>query len=86
MEEPKSSAPLDSKSTEASNPTASKAKQASPVKPKREPKSKKVNNKSSSAAQLLEEVSVEESSKNVAKPRQSGSGNRKSSSAKVINF
>ncbi|KAL0739271.1 hypothetical protein Bca4012_015481 [Brassica carinata] len=82
VEEPKSSAPSDSKSTEASDPTASKAKQASPVKTKRQPKSKTVNDKSSSAVPVLEEVSVEESSKSVPKPRQSGSKNRKSSSAK----
>ncbi|KAJ0262947.1 Omega-protein [Hirschfeldia incana] len=75
VEEPKSSAPSNSKSTEAS-------KQASPVKTKRQPKSKIVNDKSASAVPVLEEVSVEESSKSVPKPKRSGSGNRKSSSAK----
>ncbi|CAN6915555.1 unnamed protein product [Brassica oleracea] len=79
VEEPKSSAPS---KTEASNPTASKAKQASPVKTKRRPKSKKVDDKSSSAVPVTEEVSVEESSKSVPKPKRSGSGNRKSSSVK----
>ncbi|WZY86125.1 hypothetical protein YC2023_032509 [Brassica napus] len=82
VEEAKNSAPSNPKSTEASNPTASKAKQASPVKTKRQPKSKKVDDKASSAVQVLEEISVEESSKIVPKPKRSGSGNRKSSSAK----
>ncbi|XP_018485108.1 uncharacterized protein LOC130511638 isoform X1 [Raphanus sativus] len=82
VEEPKSSALSNSKSAEGSNPTASKAKQASPVKTKRQPKSMKVDDKSSSAVQVLEEVSVEESSKSVPKAKRSGSGNRKSSSAK----
>ncbi|XP_009137997.1 DNA topoisomerase 1 isoform X1 [Brassica rapa] len=82
VEEPKSSALSNSKSTEASNPIASKGKKASPVKTKRQPKSKKVDDKSSLAVPVLEEISVEESSKSVPKPKRSGSGNRKSSSAK----
>ena len=86
VEEPKSSALSNSKSTEASNPIASKGKKASPVKTKRQPKSKKVDDKSSLAVPVLEEISVEESSKSVPKPKRSGSGNRKSSSAKVLNF
>lgn len=71
-------------STEAS--PASNVKEASAVKTKRRPKNKKVDDKSSSAAPVLEAVSVEESSKSVPKPKHSGSGNRKSSSAKVFNF
>ncbi|CAA7015218.1 unnamed protein product [Microthlaspi erraticum] len=67
-------------STEAS--PASNGKEASTVKPKRRPKNKKVDDKSPSAAPVLEAVSVEESSKSVPKPKRSGSGNRKSSSAK----
>uniref|UniRef100_A0A1J3JDE4 DNA topoisomerase n=1 Tax=Noccaea caerulescens TaxID=107243 RepID=A0A1J3JDE4_NOCCA len=72
-------------STEAS--PASKGKEASTVKSKRRPKNKKVDDKSSSAAPVLEAVSLEESSKSVPKPKHSGSGNRKSSSAKkeVVN-
>ncbi|XP_013598562.1 PREDICTED: DNA topoisomerase 1-like isoform X2 [Brassica oleracea var. oleracea] len=65
-------------STEAS--PASNGKRASNVKPKRRPK-KKVD-KSSSAVPVLEAISVEESSKSAPKPKDSGSGNRKSSSAK----
>ena len=67
-------------STEAS--PASNGKRASNVKPKRRPK-KKVD-KSSSAVPVLEAISVEESSKSAPKPKDSGSGNRKSSSAKVF--
>ncbi|KAF2542520.1 hypothetical protein F2Q68_00029128 [Brassica cretica] len=67
-------------STEAS--PASNGKQASNVKPKRRPK-KKVDDKSSSAVPVLEAISVEESSKSAPKPKDSGSGNRKSSSAKL---
>ncbi|KAL0872861.1 hypothetical protein Bca101_022566 [Brassica carinata] len=61
---------------------ASNGKQASTVKTKRRPKSKKVDDKSSSAVPVLEAISVEESSKSVLKPKHSGSGNRKSSSPK----
>ncbi|CDY69306.1 BnaCnng62940D, partial [Brassica napus] len=62
----------------------SSGKQASAVKPKRRPKKKKVEDKdkSSSTVSALEEVSVEESLKTVPKTKHSGSGNRKSSSAK----
>ena len=61
-------------------------KQASTVKPKRRPKKKKVEDKdkSSSTVSALEEVSVEESLKTVPRTKHSGSGNRKSSSAKVF--
>ncbi|XP_056859459.1 uncharacterized protein LOC108834145 isoform X2 [Raphanus sativus] len=51
------------------------------VKPKRRPKKKKVDDKSSSTVSALEEVSVEESLKTVPKTKHSGSGNRKSSSS-----
>ncbi|KAG7545508.1 TOPRIM domain [Arabidopsis suecica] len=60
---------------------ASNAKQASTVKTKRRPKSKKVENKSSPTVSVLETVSVDESLQSFPKPRHSGSGNRKSSSA-----
>ncbi|XP_024005076.1 uncharacterized protein LOC18030190 isoform X1 [Eutrema salsugineum] len=91
MEVPKSSDPSNSKSeqqhgksTKASNaPKQEEAGEpASTVKTKRRPKSNKINDKSSSAVPVLEEVSVEESSKGVAKPKHSGSRNRKSASAK----
>lgn len=64
---------------------ASNAKQASTVKTKRRPKSKKVENKSSPTVSVLETVSVDESLQSFPKPRHSGSGNRKSSSAEVLN-
>ncbi|CAH8274734.1 unnamed protein product [Arabidopsis lyrata] len=60
---------------------ASNAKQASTVKTKRRPKSKKVENKSSPTVSVLETFSVDESLQSFPKPRHSGSGNRKSSSA-----
>ncbi|KAF8110832.1 hypothetical protein N665_0078s0026 [Sinapis alba] len=67
-------------STEAS--PASNGKQTSNVKTKRRPKSKKADDKSSSAVPVLEAISVEKSSKSVPKPKHSGSGNPKSSSTK----
>ncbi|KAJ0251794.1 Omega-protein [Hirschfeldia incana] len=67
-------------STEASQ--ASNGKEASTVKTKRRPKSKKVEDKSSSALPVLEAISVDESSKSVPKPKHSGSRIQKSSSAK----
>ncbi|ANM66865.1 DNA topoisomerase, type IA, core [Arabidopsis thaliana] len=60
---------------------ASNAKQASTVKTKRQPKSKKFEDKSSPTVSVLETVSVDESLQSFPKPRHSGSGNRKSSSA-----
>ncbi|KFK29709.1 hypothetical protein AALP_AA7G168600 [Arabis alpina] len=57
-------------------------KQASTVKTKGRPKSKKVEDKTSLAVPVLEAVSLEESSTSVSKPVRSGSGNRKSSPAK----
>ncbi|CAN8229836.1 unnamed protein product [Cochlearia groenlandica] len=60
-------------STAASPPN--NGKQASNVKTKRRPKSKKIVDKSSPAKPDLETVLVEESLKSVPKPRQSGSGN-----------
>ncbi|CAH2077387.1 unnamed protein product, partial [Thlaspi arvense] len=83
VEVPKSSAPSNSKvelSTEAS--PASNGKPASTARTKRRPKSKKVDDKSSSAVPVLESVLVEESPKSVPKTKHSGSRNRKSSSAK----
>ncbi|XP_048636615.1 DNA topoisomerase 1 isoform X2 [Brassica napus] len=67
-------------STEAS--PASNGKQASTVKTKRRPKSKKADDKSSLAGPVLEAISVEESSKSVPNPKHSGSRNQKSSPAK----
>lgn len=64
---------------------ASNGNQATTVK-KRRPKNKKVEDKSSSVGPVLEAVSLEESPISVPKPKHSGSGNRKSSSAKVFNF
>ena len=61
----------------APSPAASIGKKVSTVKPKRRPKSKKVEDKSSPAVSVLEE-----SLNAVPKPK--GSGNRKSSSAKVL--
>ncbi|KAL1210463.1 DNA topoisomerase 3-alpha [Cardamine amara subsp. amara] len=61
---------------------ASNDKQASTVKTKRRPKSKKVEDKSSSAVPVLEAASLEDSSISVPKLKYSGSRNRKSSSAK----
>ena len=65
---------------------ANNGKKVSTVKPKRRPKKKKVEDKdkSSSTVSALEEVSVEESLKTVPRTKHSGSGNRKSSSAKVF--
>lgn len=65
---------------------AKNGKKVSTVKTKRRPKSKKVEDKSSSVVSVSEEVSVEESLKTVPNPKGSGSGNRKSSSAKVLNL
>ncbi|VVB10885.1 unnamed protein product [Arabis nemorensis] len=61
---------------------ASNGKQASTVKTKGRPKSKKVEDKTSSAVPVLEAVSLEEILTTVSKPKHSGSGNRKASSAK----
>lgn len=94
--DPKSSAPTEASnapkqekvlasselSTEAS--PASNGKQASTVKTKRRPKSKKADDKSSLAVPVLEAISVEESSNSVTKPKHSSSKNRKPSSAKVF--
>lgn len=56
------------------------------VKTKRRPKSKKVEDKSSSVVPVSEAVSLEESPISVPKPKHSGSANRKSSSATVLKF
>lgn len=65
---------------------ASNGNQATTVKSKRRPKNKKVEDKSSSVVPVLEAVSLDESPISVPKPKHSGSGNRKSSSAKVFDF
>lgn len=75
---------LSTAASPASN--AKQAKQASTVKTKRRPKSKKVEDKSTSAVSVLKAVPVEESLKSVPKPRRSGSGKRNSSSAEVLNL
>ncbi|XP_019089534.1 PREDICTED: uncharacterized protein LOC104730175 isoform X4 [Camelina sativa] len=60
---------------------ASSGNQVTTIKTKRPPKSKKAEDKSSSVVPVLEAFSLEESPKSVLKPKHSGSGNRKSSSA-----
>ncbi|XP_023634000.1 uncharacterized protein LOC17878329 isoform X2 [Capsella rubella] len=60
---------------------ASSGNQATAVKTKRRPKSKKVEDKSSSVVPVFEAGSLEESPISVPKPKHSGSGTRKSSSA-----
>ncbi|XP_010447600.1 PREDICTED: uncharacterized protein LOC104730175 isoform X3 [Camelina sativa] len=63
---------------------ASSGNQVTTIKTKRPPKSKKAEDKSSSVVPVLEAFSLEESPKSVLKPKHSGSGNRKSSSATEV--